>query len=191
MEYISISCSDIPDFVEGCCWKGGVGSYHVLIDRGLLLTRKLVNQGFLVIKLKWTLEKFQQKTPFVVITIWPFPHSWLITGFITRVTRRSHIWNRNCLPFWIHTGFSRVGVARSLVFCAMFCCSLFIFLSVFSSAYCFVCSSSIYSFWLLLWYFQTFLLPEHNVRRKELTDALCLLVYIDYQCWSQISNIQW
>jgi hypothetical protein len=131
VEYISISWSDIPDVVEGCCWKGGFGSYHVLIDGGLLLTRKLVNQWFLVIKLKWTLQKFQQKTPFVVITIWPFPHSWLITGFVTRVTRRSHIWNRNCFPVWIHTGFSRVGVARSLVFCAMFCSSLFIFFPFF------------------------------------------------------------
>ena len=62
VEYVSISWSDIPDFVEGCCWKGGFGSYHVLIDGVLLLTGKLVNQGFLVIKLKWTLQKFQQKT---------------------------------------------------------------------------------------------------------------------------------
>ena len=43
-------------------------------------------------------------------------------------------------------------VARSLVFCIMFCWSLFVLFF-----YCVGCSSSIYGFWLSLWYFQTFL----------------------------------
>ena len=34
------------------------GSYQVLLDRGLLLTRKLLNQGFLLVKLKSSLRKF-------------------------------------------------------------------------------------------------------------------------------------
>jgi hypothetical protein len=34
------------------------GSYHDNHDRGLLLTRKLLNQGFLVVKLKSSLRKF-------------------------------------------------------------------------------------------------------------------------------------
>jgi hypothetical protein len=34
------------------------GSYHDFLDRGLLLTRKLLNQGFLLIKLKSSLRKF-------------------------------------------------------------------------------------------------------------------------------------
>jgi hypothetical protein len=34
------------------------GSYHDFFDRELLLTRKLLNQGFLVIKLKSSLRKF-------------------------------------------------------------------------------------------------------------------------------------
>jgi hypothetical protein len=42
------------------------GSYQDFLDRGLLLTRKLLNQGFLLVKLK----------------------SSLITGFVTRLTRR-------------------------------------------------------------------------------------------------------
>ena len=29
-----------------------------------------------------------------------FPHSWPITGVVSRVTRRCHQWSRNCLPFW-------------------------------------------------------------------------------------------
>jgi len=34
------------------------GSYQDFLDRGLLLTRKLLNQGFLLIKLKSSLRKF-------------------------------------------------------------------------------------------------------------------------------------
>ena len=33
------------------------GSYHDFLDRGLLLTRKLLNQGFLLVKLKSSLRK--------------------------------------------------------------------------------------------------------------------------------------
>ena len=50
--------------------------------------------------------------------------------------------------------FSGVCVAQSLVFCVMFCRSLFV---LFSFGKCNVCPSSIYSFWLPLWYLQTFL----------------------------------
>jgi len=35
--------------------------------------------------------------PFVVFIIWPFRHSWLISGFVTRVTRRCHMCNRSWL----------------------------------------------------------------------------------------------
>ena len=35
------------------------GSYHDFLNRGLLLTRKLLNQGFLLVKLKSSLRKFQ------------------------------------------------------------------------------------------------------------------------------------
>jgi hypothetical protein len=49
----------------------------------------------------------------------------------------------------------RVYGAWSLVFCVVFCRSLFWF--VFS--HCIVCSSSIYGFWLPLWYLQTLLVP--------------------------------
>jgi hypothetical protein len=34
------------------------GSYQDVLDRGLLLTRKLLNQGFLLVKLKSSLQKF-------------------------------------------------------------------------------------------------------------------------------------
>ena len=52
--------------------------------------------------------------------------------------------------------FSGVRVTRSLVLCVCFvdrCLSFF----TFSFGHCVVCSSSIYSFWLPLWYLQTLL----------------------------------
>jgi hypothetical protein len=80
------------------------GSYQDFLDRGLLLTRGLLNQGFLLVKLKSSLRKFYGRqhdlvdrfcvtndhryVSLVVNTSWSFPHSWLITGFVTRLTRR-------------------------------------------------------------------------------------------------------
>ena len=77
------------------------GSYQDFLDRGLLVTRKLLNQGFLLVKLKSSLRKFdlvdrygisvsQMTTDvsLVVNTSRSFPHSRLITGFVTRLTQR-------------------------------------------------------------------------------------------------------
>ena len=69
------------------------GSYHDFFDRGLQLTRKLLNQGFLLVKLKSSLRKFccrhhdvvdrygisvtndHEHVPLVVCTSRSFPHS--------------------------------------------------------------------------------------------------------------------
>ena len=48
--------------------------------------------------------------------------------------------------------FSGVHVARSLVFCVMFCWSLFVFFLFFSFENWIVCPSSIYGFWFPVWY---------------------------------------
>ena len=48
----------------------------------------------------------------------------------------------------VHLRFWWVRVARSLVFCVVFCISLFVLLPVYNSL--------IYGFWLPLWYRQTF-----------------------------------
>ena len=74
------------------------GSYKEILDRGLLLTRKLLNQGFLVVKLKPSLWQFYvattvmenlcHKWPRICSTCRSFLHSWLITEFVTRFTRR-------------------------------------------------------------------------------------------------------
>jgi hypothetical protein len=61
---------------------------------------------------------------FVVITIWSFPLSWLITGFATRVKRRVPNMEQELLTFPEYLSspsvFSLVRVARSL-FCVCVC----------------------------------------------------------------------
>jgi hypothetical protein len=152
------------------------GSYQDFLDKGLLLTRKLLNQGFLLVKLKPSLRKFYGRhhgwpfwnicvtndhgyVPLVVNTSRSFPHSRLITGFVTRLTRRVPLVEQELLTLPEHLSsppvFSGVCVTRSLVLyvcfpdrCLSFC--------AFSFGRCVVCSS-IYGFWLPLWYLQTLL----------------------------------
>jgi hypothetical protein len=123
------------------------GSYHDLLDRGLLLTRKLLNHVFLVVRLK-LFESFTVATMIWLIVReylchkWPricsicrycnpsFPHSWLITGFVTRLTRRVHKWSRNCYHLSSCPVFIGVRVGQSLVFCVVFCISLLVIVSL-------------------------------------------------------------
>jgi hypothetical protein len=69
--------------------------------------------------------------PLVVNTSRSFPRSWLITGFITRLTRRVSLVEQELLTLPEHMSsppvFSGVRVTRSLVFYIyMFCWSLFV-----------------------------------------------------------------
>ena len=88
-------------------------------------------------------------------------HSWLITGLVTRLTRRVPLVKQELLTplkyLSLPLVFSGVRITRSLVLwvcfvdhCLSFC--------TFSFGYCVVCSSSIYRFWLPLWYLQTLLI---------------------------------
>ena len=89
--------SELIRHSRACCF------YHDFRDRGLLLTRKLLNQGFLVVKLKGSHRKFycdhhdlvdrygmivshndHGSVPCVVIAIRSFSHSWLVTWFVTK-----------------------------------------------------------------------------------------------------------
>jgi len=80
-------------------------SYYKIPERWLPLKREQLNQAFLVVKLRSSHRKMSghhdlvdrngifvsQLTPDmfrVEITIRSCPHSWLITGFVARVTRR-------------------------------------------------------------------------------------------------------
>ena len=98
--------------------------------------------------------------PLVVNSSRSFSPSWLITGFVTRLTRWMSLVEQelNTLPEHLRSPpvFSEVRVTRSLVLyvcfvdhCLSFC--------TFSFGHCVVCCS-IYGFWLPLWYLQTLLL---------------------------------
>jgi len=143
------------------------GSYQDFLDRGLLLTKKLLNQGFLLVKLKslrsppwlgWPLWNIcvtndHGYVPLVVKTSRPFPHSRLVTGFVTRLTQRVSLVEQELLTLPEHLSsppvFSRFRVTRSLVsyVCFVYRCLSF---CPFSFDHCVVCSSSIYGFWLPL-----------------------------------------
>jgi hypothetical protein len=98
--------------------------------------------------------------PLVVNTSRYFPRSWLITGFVTRLTRRVSLVEQELLTLLEYLCslpiFSEVRVTRSLVLyvcfvdrCLSFC--------IFSFGHCVVYSSSIYGFRLPLWILQTLL----------------------------------
>jgi hypothetical protein len=79
--------------------------------------------------------------PILVSITWSFPHSWLITGFVTRVARRVPLLVHELLAFPENMGSSPVcsgiRVARSLVFCVVIWWSSFVLLSVYLWALCF------------------------------------------------------
>jgi hypothetical protein len=146
------------------------GVYKDFFDRGLLLTRKLLNQGFLLVRLKspwlgWPLWNMcvthdHGYVPLVVNTSRAFPNSRIITEFVTRLTRRMPLVHQELpsLPELLssHPVLSGVRVTRSLVLYVCFvdrCLSL----CTFCVDNCGVCPSSIYGFWLPLWYLQILL----------------------------------
>ena len=133
----------------------------------MLLTRKLLNQGFLLVKVKSSLRKFYGRhhdlverygisvtndhgfVPLVVNTSRFFLRSRLITGFLTRLARWVLLVEQQLptLPEQLSSPpvFRWVRVTRSLVLyvcfvdrCLSFC--------TFSFGHCVVCSSSIYGF---------------------------------------------
>ena len=102
----------------------------------------------------------------VVSTSRAFPHSRLTTRFVTRLTRWVPLVQQELLTLSEHLSsppvFSWVRVTRS---CVLYVCFVDRCLSfcTFSFGHCVVYSSSIYGFWLPLWYLQTLLIClEHE-----------------------------
>jgi len=90
-----------------------------------------------------------------------FPHSWLIIGFLTRLTRRMPLVEQELFTLQKLLSSPSVScgvrITWSLVLYVCFvdrCLSFY----AFSFGHCVVCSSSIYGFWLPLWYLQTLLI---------------------------------
>ena len=99
--------------------------------------------------------------PLVVNTSQSFPHLWIITGFVTRLTRQVPLVEQDLLTLLEHLSlppvFSGVRVIRYLVLCVCFVDRCLSFCP-FSFDHCAVCPS-IYGFWLPLWCLQTPLKP--------------------------------
>ena len=97
-----------------------------------------------------------------------------------------HKWSRSCLPFrstWVHhLVFSGVHVIQSLVLyeCFIDCCLSF---STLSFGHCVFCSSSIYGFWLPLWYLQTLLVIWSPC-------SICRFTYHIYLCIATLKKRQ-
>jgi protein-S-isoprenylcysteine O-methyltransferase Ste14 len=103
-----------------------------------------------------------------------FSHSWLITGFVTRLTRRVSLVKQELFPLPEHLSsspiFSGVGVATYLVFCVIFVNRCLSFCP-FSFGHCVVCSSSIYGFWLPLWCLRTLPTDIINIKNNSKTHS--------------------
>jgi hypothetical protein len=147
------------------------GSYYDFFDRGLLLARKLLNrtkgsywlswshhfESFTVATMTWLTptEYMYHKWPWIcsvchISTSRSFRYSWLVTGLVTRATRRVSLLEQELPILPEHLNSSPIFIwVRSLVFCVVFCRSLNIILYFFFCHYV-VCPSSIYEFWLPL-----------------------------------------
>jgi hypothetical protein len=135
-----INITKVSQFIR---YSRACGSYQNFLDRGLLLKRKLLKQGFLLVKIKSLIRKCYRSSPWLGWPLWnicvtndhgyvplvvntsrSFPHAWLIIGFVTRLTRGVPLVEQKLLTLAEHMsslpGFSGVRGTRSLVFYACF-----------------------------------------------------------------------
>jgi hypothetical protein len=104
--------------------------------------------------------------------------SWLITGFVTKLTKRVALVEQELPTHPEHMSsrpvFSGVPVPRSLDLCVCFVDRCLSFCP-FCFSHCVLCSSSIYGFWLPFWYLQTLL-------RHEICVSVCRYILIWQFC---------
>ena len=176
--YFPFICSNIATspaywaYIFHLMWYSRIcDSYHSFINRGLLLTRTLLNEGPLVVRWSHHFENFT-----VAIMNWftiteYLCRKWLrirsvcrnynptISSFMTyhRVINKSNTTDDTCgVGTAYHSAahefisdFSVVRVVRMLVLCVDLC------------FHCVVCPSLIYGFWLHLWYLQRFFVIDY------------------------------
>ena len=120
--------------------------YHI-IQQNSKQGNGLINVPFLQFVTWLTVMEYQcLKWPriyvsLVISTSRSFPHSWLITGFVTRLARRAPL-----VELLTSQTFSAVRVTRFLILCVCFVDHCLSFCS-FSFGHCVFCPS-IYGFWL-------------------------------------------
>ena len=90
-------------------------SYQYFLDRWLLLTREILSQGFLLVKLKSSLRKYYgrhhdlgKRYEHPCHKWQSFPHSWLIIGFVIRLTRHVPLVEQEMFTFPEHLSSSSV-----------------------------------------------------------------------------------
>ena len=140
-------------------------SYNYFLDKGLQLTRKLLNQGFLVVKLKSSFRKFYDRRNDLTnrfITEY-LCHNPVLSTFMTyySVCNKSNTMDATCAAGNVYPPrapeltpvFNGGLVVRSRLMCSV----LYIIIYYFSIDHCIICPSSIYDFWLPLWNLQFFL----------------------------------
>ena len=116
----------------------------------------------------WKFEKIWLSGTLIIIRkpkVWrtdvriPIYHRLSSSGSIARIRRRFILVEQELLTIPKHLRLPLiccvVRVVHSLVFCVVFCRSLFVLLSFIG--HCIVCPSSFYGFWSSFWYLQTFL----------------------------------
>jgi hypothetical protein len=123
-----------------------------------------------------------------------FPHSRLITRFVTRLTRRVPLVEQELPTLPEHLSsppvYNGVRVTRSLVLyvcfvdhCLSFC--------TFSFGHCVVCSSSIYGFWLSLYYLQTLLIDEDLTATVKCRTTITMLFLVINLCLRVMFDSLW
>ena len=137
------------------------GSYNCILDIGLLLTRRLLNQGLLFVKFKSLLRCFTVATVTWLIATEYLCHkcSWICSvcrnfnpvrssfttsrRFLARAYKQVPLVEQELLTLSEHMSssqvFSGVHVAQSLALCEVFCRCLFVLLYFFSFGHCIVC----------------------------------------------------
>jgi hypothetical protein len=115
------------------------GSYRDVLDKGLLLTRKLLNQGLLLVKLEW----YNHFESLMIATM-----TWLtVTEYLCHnwpqeySTCRKHFRDLSSfIPEHMSspTVLSGVRVSWSFVYCALFVRSMFVLLYFFFWPFCFL-----------------------------------------------------
>ena len=131
------------------------------IDIEMILTNtKLMMKKTLPAKPSTVWYEHEGYVPFLAITTWSFPHSWIAITLVAKVTPRLSLVEQELLTL--------PGQMRYLWFLGCSCCSIFMFsvyyfvyncsiFCPFSHCHCLIYASSVDRFWSSLSYFQTIL----------------------------------
>ena len=114
-------------FIEDVASENYCGNYKHFTQNTTATLSVLRSLVFPVLHMTPSTPNFWSQLTDTEITSRSFPHSWLVIDIVTRVTRRVSLVEQQMFTPII----SGVRVTRSLVFCVVFCRSLFVHLSYF------------------------------------------------------------